>query len=162
MKKIRIESGEKEHEAVREINESFILFGLEFVGNTDEDKQKAIIISNTLRKLPEYVKSKTLDEVLFVNMDSIAGKLIWVEQIKKTGKKAIILLNPTQSIEESVLMSIITHEIAHFMLDHNSHHEGRKPEEVIEKEACDLVEEWGFICICRVGIDDYQKSKNMS
>ncbi len=35
MKRIRIESDEKEHEAVMEINESFILFGLEFVGNSD-------------------------------------------------------------------------------------------------------------------------------
>ncbi len=67
MKKTRIESDEKENEVVREINESFILFGLEFIGNTDEDKRKAIIISNTLRKLPEYVKSKTRDYFVYIS-----------------------------------------------------------------------------------------------
>jgi hypothetical protein len=120
-----------------------ILYDLCVFGDVaKEDEKCKLLIAKTLQKLPKEVREKVLDEVIFIIANSCYGT-IWNMNLgnEKSMKKTFILLNFTAMRKKSEIskMSIIAHEIAHFILGH-----GNPLTPSSEKEADDLIKKWGF------------------
>jgi hypothetical protein len=135
---------------------------LKFFGDTDEDEKRKRIVAETLLKLPYKVRKKTLDDVLFISM-STAGVTFRFEGSVRLRKKDFtqiggfyqgqielhfIILN-FRKCRKDRKMDVTAHEIAHFILGH--HLKKNTNRGIIEKEAEDLAEKWGF----RRGYKDY-------
>ncbi|ODS33677.1 MAG: hypothetical protein SCARUB_01197 [Candidatus Scalindua rubra] len=73
----------------------------------DEDEKNRNIIAETLLELPYKVRSKVLEEVIFVIMAThgLATETVFTASVKK---------------QTSNKMDTIAHEIAHFILGHHS------------------------------------------
>jgi hypothetical protein len=143
-----------------------------FGAETAEDAQHILLIAKTILRLPEDVREKVLDEVNFIVAGELTGtefrldfgsyiltKLLSTGKLKSDEENpSIKLSNIVEGLEipfillnfanmreksETEKMSIIAHEIAHFILGHK---EICSPEENTqqEKEADDLIEKWGF------------------
>ncbi len=135
---------------------------LKFFGDTDEDEKRKRIVAETLLKLPYKVRKKTIDEVLFISM-STAGVTFRFDGSVKLRKKDFsqigefyqgrielhfIILN-FRRCRKDRKMDVTAHEIAHFILGH--HLKKNTNRGIIEREAEDLAEKWGF----RRGYKDY-------
>lgn len=133
-----------------------ISYDLNIISEESTDEKDKILILKTLLKLPTEIRDKTLDEVMFIAMsEEIYGwfghvyLLKPLKECKKWGfevkiQQPIISLNFAVMKNESThfKMSIVAHEIAYYILGHHPMN-GKNPEE-IEKEADDLIVEWGF------------------
>ena len=128
---------------------------LKFFGDTDEDEKRKRIVAETLLKLPYKVRKKTIDEVLFISM-STAGVTFRFDGSVKLRKKDFsqigefyqgrielhfIILNFRRCRKERK-MDVTAHEIAHFILRHHLMKSTNRG--IIEREAEDLAEKWGF------------------
>jgi hypothetical protein len=142
-----------------------------FGAETDKDQEDVVLIAETLLKLPEDVRERVLDEATFIVADNVAGTVfsMYVEghirakllsigiitsknfdpliKLSTIAKIALrlrfILLNFAEMKKMSKFnqMSVIAHEIAHFIQDGDSYN---TREIDAEKEADDLVEKWSF------------------
>lgn len=83
------------------------------------------------------IREKVLDEVLFFMMYGTDGYYLPLK-VSKPEDLHIILLNFAEEASEQEAMTIIAHEIAHYILKHDI----GKPSQ--KKEAGDLCAEWGF------------------
>lgn len=100
------------------------------------------LIVEVLHKLPKNVRKKVLDgHVTFI----ILEKFLHGEKIdyycgphEKPKKTTWLFLNFINKMSESHRMTTIAHEIAHFILKHDSG--GEKAENAVD----DLCEKWGF------------------
>ncbi len=132
-----------------------VLYELGTVGDRllDDDEDKTLI-AKTLLKLPEEIREKTIDEVLFVIMRACGtvenlklSKVAKKEEfefetekmLKVTIEQPLVILN-FGGMKKDSEMDTIAHEIAHFILGH--HINQSNPNN--ETEADDLVEKWGF------------------
>ncbi|MHC4307858.1 MAG: ImmA/IrrE family metallo-endopeptidase [Planctomycetota bacterium] len=135
---------------------------LKFFGDTVEDEKRKLIVVETLLRLPYKVRKKTIDEVLFISM-STAGVTFKFEGSVNLRKKDFeqkgniyrgrielhfIILN-FKRCRKDRKMDVTAHEIAHFILGH--HLKKNINRGIIEKEAEDLAEKWGF----KRGYKDY-------
>lgn len=136
-----------------------VLYNLRIWGEaTTADERDKILISETLLKLPKKVRQKVLAEVVFILLraDAITDTLFFTKRINKKRLKKVnndYIIEVTQSViminfshigkrSKKYKMSVIAHEIAHFILQHDlpDNHSKNK-----EKEADDLSEKWGFV-----------------
>lgn len=145
----------KENEQLKNIPEG-ISYDLNIISEEITDEKDKNLILETLLKLPKEIRDKTLDEVMFIAMPEELGGWFGhvylskpLKECKKWGfvakiQQPLISLNFAVMKNESkhIKMSIVAHEIAHYILGHNSMN-GKNAEEV-EKEADDLTVEWGF------------------
>lgn len=129
-----------------EWEDSLNVFGAEAA----EDKQYEILIAKTIQRLPKDVREKVLEKVNFIVAGGVNGTVfcmnilnIVVEALVSTGELRLdeedpsvrlstirrtdlsmpfILLNfaNMQGMSEEEVMSVIAHEIAHFILGHSS------------------------------------------
>lgn len=123
----------------------------------DRDERNKLFIAKTLQKLPEEIRERVLNEVIFVHTEA-SGTVSWVfltkviedeKELEEINKhkivsmiKPLVVLNFAKA-KDSEKMDIIAHEIGHFVLKHNStEHIGTWEED--EKAADDLAEKWGF------------------
>ena len=131
--------------------------------NMNDDKDK-ILIAETLQKLPAKVRNKVLDGAVFVLMNGLYGTVIngcfskiiskkELVEISKTNKTLVQFRQPLIFINFSEMkklskkrkMNIISHEIAHFILNHHLKICSRRKDGMkLEKEADDLIVKWGF------------------
>ena len=132
-----------------------IFDNLKFFGDTVEDEKRKCIVVETLLRLPYKVRKRTIDEVLFISM-STAGVTFKFEgsvNLKKKDFKQkgniykgrielhFIILN-FRRCRKDRKMDVTAHEIAHFILGH--HLKKNINRGIVEKEAEDLAEKWGF------------------
>ena len=132
-----------------------IFDNLKFFGDTVEDEKRKRIVVETLLRLPYKVRKRTIDEVLFISM-STAGVTFKFEgsvNLKKKDFKQkgniyqgrielhFIILN-FRRCRKDRKMDVTAHEIAHFILGH--HLKKNINRGIVEKEAEDLAEKWGF------------------
>ena len=139
-----------------------VLHNLKFFGDTSEDEKRKRIVVETLLRLPTDVRKKTLDEVIFISLSTEGVTFRFngsVELRKKDFKQTrefyhgqivlhFIILNFKKYPKERK-MDVTAHEIAHFILGH--HRKKKTNMGVIEREADDLAESWGF----KRGYKDY-------
>jgi hypothetical protein len=135
---------------------------LKFFGDTAEDEKRKRIVTETLLKLPYKVRKKTIDEVLFISMSTagVTFRFNGSVRLKKKDFSQIgefyqgrielhfIILN-FRRCRKDRKMDVTAHEIAHFILGH--HLKKNTNRGIIEKEAEDLAEKWGF----KRGYKDY-------
>jgi Zn-dependent peptidase ImmA (M78 family) len=121
---------------------------------TIEDERNRVFIAKTLLKLPAKVRRKVLDEVIFVHTTAhgtifkgLFTKPLDEKELRKVKKdqsvsieNSLIILN-FKGVKDSEKMDIIAHEIAHYILGHDTI--GNEDEDS-EKTADDLTEKWGF------------------
>lgn len=128
-----------------------ILFSLNLTGDVYADHEEyRILIAETFLKIPKDVRDKALSKVAFI-VDENFGLTTILSTINTNGKEIveqpIILLNQLAMEEESrtFKMDVIAHEIAHFTLGHHKTMAGNLDEHLRqEKEADDLIVQWGF------------------
>ncbi|MCI0529767.1 MAG: hypothetical protein L0Y56_20180 [Nitrospira sp.] len=112
---------------------------------TDEDQKVKTLIVKTLLKLPHKVRNKVLDEVTFVALNTEGSHgvfdLLYCPPHEKEKYEPMIFLNFNgfRRKTESFKLTVIAHEIAHFILNH-----GNEPGPTQEKDADDFCEKWGF------------------
>jgi len=135
---------------------------LKFFGDTAEDEKRKRIVVETLLRLPRNVIKKTLEKVLFISLstDGVTFRFNGSVQLRKKDFKQtgefyhgqivlhFIILNFRKCPKERK-MDITAHEIAHFILGH--HRKKKTNIGVMEREADDLAESWGF----KRGYKDY-------
>ncbi len=140
-----------------EYENSFIgvLHNLKFFGDTAEDEKRKRIVAETLLKLPYKVRKKTIYEVLFISLSTTGLTFRFkgsVKLRKKDFKQTrefyhgqielhLIILNFSKCPKDRK-MDVTAHEIAHFILGPRLKEKIKKG--VIEREADDLAEKWGF------------------
>jgi len=130
-------------------------------GCTTDDEQTHGLIAKTLLKLPNDVREKTIDEVLFI-FGSNKGEVLTIsfpvvitkDKFQSVGKnyithitQPVIMLNFEKDDTDAVKVNAIAHEIAHFYLGHLDRRENMNadtPERIEERQADDLAEKWGF------------------
>ena len=139
-----------------------VYHNLKFFGDTAEDEKRKRIVVETLLRLPPNVIKKTLDEALFISLRTEGVTFRFngsVKLRKKDFKQAgefyhgqivlhFIILNFRKCAKERK-MDVTAHEIAHFILGH--HLKKKTNMGVIERDADDLAESWGF----KRGYKDY-------
>ncbi len=98
------------------------------------------LIATTLHQIPEETREKVLSEVLFIVCGGISGEYFPL-YVNNRSIVHCILLNfcEMRKLSESETMTVIAHEIAHYILGHRIR--GGKSREI---EADDLCEKWGF------------------
>ena len=124
-----------------------IMYNLRIIGDVtiDDEKYKKILLE-TLLKLPEEIREKILDEVLFIFTSAYGttfNLFFPIPPKKQAIEQKCIILNPALQEKEKKtdegIQDTIAHEIAHIVLDHFG---SSDPE--FEKEADDVIETWGF------------------
>jgi len=123
-----------------------------------DEKYKQIIVE-CITKLPFKVRERVLDNVTFIMLsEDILGHHFIMNSIKNSAlakrtkignleicehEIPIILLNfvSMKNKKKTKIISNIAHEIAHFILGHDS---CRHTDRNLEKEADDLCQKWGF------------------
>jgi hypothetical protein len=160
------ESYEKWRDSLEGILYDLCVFGAE----AQEDEQYEILIAKTVQRLPKDVREKVLEDVCFIVAGGVNGmafsvnvsSCVW-KALASTGelglgedpsvrlsaierakpKAAFILLNfaNMRGMPEERVMSVIAHEIAHFIL---GHFDATCKSRDMEREADDLAERWGF------------------
>lgn len=124
----------------------FIMESLNFLPPelTEIDLKNKFIIAKTISVLPEKVQVRVIDEVVFIGLEGGSGQYeqVLLKSTKKNGLIPIIFLDFSgmKSSSENYKMTVIAHEIAHFILGHEASDGGTK----IEKATDNLCEEWGF------------------
>lgn len=103
---------------------------------TSEDERNTAFIKKTLLHLPEEIRLKVLDEVIFLH--TTAHGTIFKMLFPEEQEQAFILLNFTR-VKDEEKMDTIAHEIAHYILGHDI-----SGDLSAEKDADDLTEKWGF------------------
>jgi len=128
-----------------------ILYELNLIGDAYADNEDCgILIAKTLMKIPKDVRDKTLIEVTFIvdeNLGLASNLHIMNPKRKDKIEHPFILINQIAMREESksFRMDVIAHEIAHFFLEHHKTLPKNLNEYLKrEKEADDLIVEWGF------------------
>ena len=135
---------------------------VKLVGDTKRIfRSDMMIIAETLLRLPDKVMKKVLREVYFIIVPHCKGYsgvyrysiFLKQDRVKKTPRgyrvriaKPLIFLNFEKMKKESKFsrMSTVAHEISHFILDHDHNRKRGLINPIVEKEADDLTEEWGF------------------
>jgi predicted Zn-dependent protease with MMP-like domain len=124
-----------------------IMYNLHIIGDVtiDDEKYKRILLE-TLLKLPEEIREKILDDVLFIFTSAYGTtfNLFFPSPLKKqVVEQKCIILNPALQEKEKKtdegIQDTIAHEIAHIILNHFGSSDPN-----FEKEADDLIEKWGF------------------
>jgi len=124
-----------------------IWYNLRVIGDVtpDDEKYKKIILE-TLLKLPEEIRDKILEEVIFIFTSAYGTtcKLcLPISPKKQLIEQKYIILNPAIQEKEKKtdegLQDTIAHEIAHIILNRFGSSDPN-----FEKEADDLIETWGF------------------
>ncbi len=134
------------------------IFGVEHV----EDDKFRIIIAKTLQKIPKEERDNVLFEAIFVVFNDYGREIsLFIPNPKgeKMVKQPIIMLNfalmEKESRSESYMMDVVAHETAHFSLGHHDvKAKNLKEHLLMEKEADDLMEKWGFN---RTNYDSYKQ-----
>lgn len=128
-----------------------IVYDLNIVGNMYADNEDyGILIAETLQKIPTKIRKNILDTAVFVtdeNYGCVYSIPITNPKDGKSFKQPIILLNfiAMEQISKGIKMDVIAHEIAHFVLEHYKYHPKSLEEHLKqEKEADDLIVQWGF------------------
>ena len=103
----------------------------------NDERMKKLIVK-TLFRLPKDVRKKVLREVYFI-YSSCPGVSTAIDIKYFVGP--MIILN-FQKIRKKKRMDIITHEIAHFILNHYGNEKISKENK--ERDADNLTEKWGF------------------
>jgi len=118
------------------INYSLCVYGDE--ASTDKRYRRMMI--ETLLRLPETVRRRVLDEVVFIVMGDVIGHHFNMV-LREAQTLNLISLNfhAMRRWSQVKIRQTIAHEIAHFILGHGGH--GGLD---AEKEADDLCELWGF------------------
>ena len=129
---------------------SDILYNLFFAPPpfNEQGEKSWVLIARVISNLPEDIQEKVLDELGFICLDGVHGQydmLTLPKGIKKGDvncSKPIVYLNFDSMKRKSEIrkMSIVAHEIAHFILKHHKTNGGEKD----ERAADDLCESWGF------------------
>jgi hypothetical protein len=162
------ESYEKWRDSLEDVLYDLRVFGAE----AQEDERYEILIAKTVQRLPRDVRERVLGKVNFIVAGGVNGTGFSlnvlndvVEALTSTGELKLdgkdpsvklstiertnlnipfILLNfaNMRGMPEEEVMSVIAHEIAHFILGHFEDY--HKPWENREKEADNLIEKWGF------------------
>ncbi len=120
-----------------------IMYNLRIIGDVtiDDEKYKKILLE-TLLKLPEVIREKILEEVLFI-FTSAYGTTFNLFFPKQAIEQKCIILNPALHEKEKKtdegIQDVIAHEIAHIILNHFGSNDPN-----FEKEADNLIEKWGF------------------
>jgi len=124
------------YENVDTLYDALGVYGAESMG----DQYYEGLLIKTLQRLPSDVREKTIDEVIFFIAGGVRGTYIALN-VTYRSVLHFILLNFCDmfNMNEQEIMTVIAHEIAHFILGHimagGLDH---------EKEADDLCEKWGF------------------
>jgi hypothetical protein len=109
---------------------------------TDYDDDCLKLIARVLMRLPEDVREQTLESVQFIFMTGPYGQFVKTfcpPHEDELIRGAIVLnFSAMEKETEEYKMTVVAHEIAHFILDH--HHGGDE----IEEQTDDLCEKWGF------------------
>jgi hypothetical protein len=144
-----------------------ILYDLSILGDgargehtpLDQDRR---IIGETLLRIPESIREKVVEEATFITIGGACGCVLPMtfsevkseEQLNRWGdgqvrveiEVLLILINfaemEKEEMDEEGMRTTVAHEIAHFILEHHKSSSGSSPE--VEKEADDLIAEWGF------------------
>jgi len=131
---------------------------------SEGDIRDKTLVAETLQKIPEKIREKVLDEVVFVLMNSLYGEVInglFSKDITKKElietpsgtfivdvRQPLIFLNfgMMKRLSKKRKMNIIAHEIAHFILHHHLDDNAEIKNGIVlhEKEADDLIIKWGF------------------
>ncbi len=119
-----------------------IVYDIKIFGDTSpKSKKYKILIAKALLKLPIKIRRRVLKDVLFIITDGYAGTIFKLKIIKPKILNFIILdFNAQKNESKNLILSGIAHEIAHFILEHDTKNSSLKD----EKEADDLCEKWGF------------------
>ena len=140
-----------------------VMYNLHTIGDAFvSDEEDKLLIAKTLLKIPKEIREKVLDEVTFIHHQiygivcnfHLTGVLDSEDIKQQIGDRTffsknapLILLNfglmRNEKVPESVIMDIVAHEIAHFVLGHHTIEKSHDPHN--EREADDLVEKWGFV-----------------
>lgn len=122
--------------------------------------QSRLIIAETLLRIPESIREKVVEEAVFIDIGGAYGCVLLIipselkseDQLSKTSEDLVwvkievplILLNFAEmekdELDEEEMRKTVAHEIAHFILGHHKSSGGSER----EKEADDLIVEWGF------------------
>ena len=123
------------YENVDTLYDALGVYGAESMG----DQYYEGLIVKTIRRLPSDVREKTIDEVILFISGGINGNYIALN-VAYRSVLHVILLNfcGMNNLNDQEIMTVIAHEIAHFILGHMTGGEAN------EKEADDLCEKWGF------------------
>ena len=109
---------------------------------TKVEKEFAIVIANTLSRLPPKIRKKIMDKVSF-DLDRY-GPIAWITANPNPNEPTIFLnIVEMAKRSDSYKMRTIAHEIAHFALKHPSG-KGSKLLKEREREVNDLCKKWGF------------------
>jgi hypothetical protein len=118
-----------------------IISDIKIFGDTSNSKKYKKLIAEALLKLPINIRKKVLKEVFFIITDGYAGTIFKLRVCKpKTLTFIIIDFNTQKNESKNLIISGIAHEIAHFILKHDTENSSLND----EKEADDLCESWGF------------------
>ena len=111
--------------------------------NTKLEREIAIVISNTLSRLPEETRRGIIKGATFYLETRKRFAELPTHIIKEDGKKPEIVINCTEMTKKSnsYRQKIISQMIALFALNHLS---GKKSKSATEKEVKDLCKKWGF------------------
>ena len=130
--------------------------------NDDYCDLEKYLIAATIKNLPPDIQEQTEDMTFVFSSDMGAAKLITLsdtltkEELEKKRyyiEKKLIILNAYErkklGMRQERFMDFVAHEIAHHVLDHCKQEldgtiDGSKGTRSQEREADDLIEEWGF------------------
>jgi len=146
-----------------------ICYDLDYGVNCELDDDSKLLIAKTLQKLPLNIKDKIFSDKVnflainekdilhgrfqFIYFNNVIDKKEFTKFKNKDGfyykeyKIPFIFLDFSRmkKMDDFTKMSIIAHEIAHFILKHDISKESIKDNILIfEKQADDLIEKWGF------------------
>jgi hypothetical protein len=127
-------------EEIKEIIERVVILPLTATNDSDDVLQICEVIS----KLPTRVRERVLDEVDFYLMPGVLGQTekMFCPSHNEDKVQWSIFLNFNEVRNDKRKRTTIAHEIAHFILRHDT---GRaKRHDSAERKADDLCEKWGF------------------
>lgn len=111
--------------------------------NTKLEREIAIVISNTLSRLPEETRRNVIKGVSFYLETRKKFAELPTQIIKENGKKPEIVINCMEIAKKSrhYKQKVISQMIALFVLNHLS---GKSSKPATEKEVKDLCKKWEF------------------
>jgi len=111
--------------------------------NTKLEREIAVIISNTLSRLPEKTRREVISGVSFYLETRRKFAKLDTHIIQEDGKKPEIVINCIEMAKkpDSYRRKVISQMIARFVLEYLSR---KKSKSIGEKEVKDLCRKWGF------------------
>jgi len=111
--------------------------------NTKLEREIAVVISNTLSRLPEKTRKDVISGTSFYLETRKKFAELDTHIIQEDGKKPEIVVNCIEIAKKSnsYRQKVISQMIALFVLNHLS---GKRSKPATEKEVKDLCKKWGF------------------